>query len=301
MKILSIVTINYNNEKATKKFLLSLSTVNIPGICVEIIVVDNGSETPFVTDDKNTIIIRSDKNTGFTGGNNIGIKKALERGANFVLIINNDTVVSQNMISNLLKVLESDKKIGAVVPKIYFSKGHEYHKEKYKDSELGRVIWFAGGYMDWKNAQSVHIGLDEVDQGQYDKSHKINFATGCCILLKREVLETIGLFDKKYFLYYEDADFSQRITKSGYEIYYVPSAILYHDNAGSSGSGSELHDYFLSRNQMIFGMRYAPLKTKAALIRQSLRLIRNGRQYQKKGIVDFYLSRFNIGTYFNKT
>ena len=155
--------------------------------------------------------------------------------------------------------------------------------------------------MDWKNAQSVHIGVDEVDQGQYDKSHKINFATGCCILLKREVLETIGLFDKKYFLYYEDADFSQRITKSGYEIYYVPSAILYHDNAGSSGSGSELHDYFLSRNQMIFGMRYAPLKTKAALIRQSLRLIRNGRQYQKKGIVDFYLSRFNIGTYFNKT
>ena len=119
------------------------------------------------------------------------------------------------------------------------------------------------------------------------------------MLFKREVLEKVGLFDEKYFLYYEDADLSERIKKAGYKIYYVPTAILYHMNASSSGGpGNNLHDYFLTRNQMLFGFSYAPLKSKIALVRQSIRFLFSGRPYQKLAIKDFYLGNFKEGSYF---
>ncbi len=298
MKKISIVTINYNSEEATKNLLTSLKKIKVANFSWDVVVVDNGSEKVFKTNEK-AFIIRSDINTGFTGGCNIGIKEGLGRGADYILLINNDTTVQPDLIKDLQAALESDPTIGVTVPKIYFSKGQEFHKAKYKKEELGRVLWFAGGYIDWKNAISVHTGMDQVDNGQYDEIKKIDFATGCCMLIKREVLERVGFFDKRYFLYYEDADLSQRIIKAGFEIFYIPSAIIYHDNAQSSGgSGSGLHDYFLTRNQMQFGITYAPIKTKIALLRQSLRLLIIGREYQKKGIRDFYLRRFGKGTYF---
>ncbi|HUQ85043.1 MAG TPA: glycosyltransferase family 2 protein [Candidatus Limnocylindrales bacterium] len=297
MKKVSIITINYNSGIATEKFLRSLEKVKISGFELEIIVIDNGSEKAFKTSD-NISVIRSDTNNGFTGGCNIGIKKALKNGADYVLLINNDTTVHPILIKNLIEGIEDDDKIGIATPKIYFSKGHEFHKDKYKKEELGQVIWFAGGVIDWKNAKSVHRGMDEVDRGQYEILEKIEFATGCCMLIKKEVFEKVGLFDEKYFLYYEDADLCERVKKAGFDIHYVPKGIVYHDNAGSSGSGSSLHDYFLTRNQMIFGMKYAPLKTKIALVRQSLVLLASGRKYQKKGIKDYYLHKFGKGTYF---
>lgn len=298
MKKVSIITVNYNSEQATKKLLESLKHLKVSNLVLDILVVDNGSEKVFVTNEK-VNVIRSNTNTGFAGGCNIGIKKALETGADYVLLINNDTTVDPSLIKNLLNVMESNYKIGVVTPKIYFSKGHEFHKDRYEQKDLGKVLWFAGGYIDWKNAQSVHIGMDEVDRGQHDKIQKIDFATGCCMMIKKEVIENIGMFDEKYFLYYEDADFSQRVLKAGFEIFYVPDAVVYHDNAGSSGSGSSLHDYFLTRNQMLFGMKYAPLKTQIALIKQSLNLALAGRKYQKRGIQDYYLRKFGKGTYFS--
>jgi len=168
---------------------------------------------------------------------------------------------------------------------------------------LGKVFWYAGGVIDWANVKSVHRGVDEVDHGQYDENKEIEFATGCCMMIKREVLEKVGLFDKRYFLYYEDADLSVRIKKAGFSIYYAPKAFLYHLNASSSGGagrGNELQDYFLTRNQMFFGMKYAPIRSKIALIRQSLRLLSNGRREQKKAIQDFYLGRLGKGSFFEK-
>ncbi len=121
------------------------------------------------------------------------------------------------------------------------------------------------------------------------------------MMIKREVIEKVGLFDNRYFLYYEDADLTERIKKAGYEIYYVPDAILYHENAGSSeGVGSGLHDYFLTRNKMLFGMKYARYRTKLALIRESLQLLLMGRKYQKAGIKDYYLGNLGKGSFFDK-
>lgn len=304
MKKISVVTINFNTAHETKEFLASVKKIKTTDFIVEAIVVDNGSKdvlTLTKEEKKGVTLIRSEVNTGFTGGNNIGLREALKRNADFVLVINNDTLLDTRLITNLLSVLESNPKIGVTVPKIYFAKGHEFHKDRYRKDQLGKVFWYAGGFTDWAHVNGIHRGVDEVDQGQYENPESITFATGCCMLIKREVLGKVGLFDEKYFLYYEDADFTQRVLKAGYKIYYVPSAVLIHINAGSSGgAGSALQDYFMTRNQMLFGMAYAPIRTKIALLRQSIRLLFNGRPNQKKAIHDYYVGKFGKGTYFNK-
>jgi GT2 family glycosyltransferase len=308
VKNVSIITVNYNTEDDTHAFLKSAEKAYKPNLSVEIIVVDNGSKNVFTLSGeekkKQIILIRSDINTGFAGGYNIGMKRALAGNADYILIVNNDTVMDESLITNLLTVLEHDPKIGVTVPKIYFAKGHEFHKDRYKKDELGKVFWYAGGSTDWNHVTSIHRGVDEVDHGQYDKIERIDFATGCCMMFSRDVLEKVGLFDERYFLYYEDADLNERIKRAGYEIYYVPTAVLVHINAASSGgagNGNVLQDYFITRNRMLFGMSYAPLRTKIALFRESMRLLGNGRPYQKQGLRDFYLRKFNKGTFFDKS
>ena len=304
MKKIIIVTVNFNTEDDTKNLLHSLENVKISGFLLETIVVDNGSFKTFKVEygagKKNKLtVIRLDKNTGFSGGYNAGVNEAMKRGADYVLVINNDTIVDSSMLVHMFYLLESDSKIGVATPKIYFAKGHEFHKDRYKKDDLGKVLWFAGGYFDWDNIKSVHRGVDEVDHGQYDKSENIDFASGCCMMIKKEVIEKAGVFDDKFFLYYEDADFNIRVRNAGYDIFYVPKAILRHVNASSSGgAGNSLQDYFLTRNQMLFGMRYAPLKAKIALIRQSIRLLIVGRPEQKLAIKDFYLGRLGKGSFF---
>lgn len=307
MKKVAVVTLNFNTADDTIALLHSLRHVKTDGFTFETIIVDNGSKEIFKIPEKlksdSTILIRSDINTGFSGGNNIGMKEALKRGADYVLIVNNDTEMDKNLIVNLLKVIDSDPEIGVTTPKIYFAKGHEFHKDRYKPQDLGKVFWFAGGHTDWANVTSIHRGVDEIDHGQYDKTEQITFASGCCMLFKREVLEKVGLFDDRFFLYYEDADLNERIQRAGYKIYYVPSAVLIHINAASSGgagNGNVLQDYFITRNKMLFGMKYAPFRTKIALIRESLRLLKNGRPFQKLAIKDYYWHKFNKGTFFEK-
>lgn len=303
MKSVFVVVLSFNTNQETHDFLASMEKIKKRSFQMSIVIIDNNSKDQFelkTSEKKDSIhLIRTEENKGFAGGNNIGIRYALQNGADYIMVINNDTFVDSMFIENLLKEIDIDKKIGVVSPKIYFAKGHEFHKDKYKKYELGKVFWYAGGFEDWANVMSMHRGVDEVDHGQYDKVEKITFASGCCMLFKREVLEKVGLFDEKFFLYFEDADLNERIQKAGYNILYVPSSVIWHINAGSTGgSGSNLQDYFQTRNRMIFGIKYAPLRSKIALIRESMRFLVSGRPMQKKGIKDFYLGRFGKGSYF---
>lgn len=305
MKKVFAIAISFNKEEVTFAWLDSMQKVKTLGFSLDIVIVDNASTKPFVLNKErkkeNVHVIRSEENTGFTGGNNIGMQYALDHGADYILIINNDTIADSDLLKNLIEVLDSKPNIGLTAPKIYFAKGNEFHKDRYKKDDLGKVFWYAGGYTDWSNVKSIHRGVDEVDRGQYDKIEKTDFASGCCMLIKREVLKKVGLFEKRGFMYYEDAILCEQIKRAGYELWYVPTAILWHINAASSGgSGNQLQDYFLTRNQMLFGMLYAPIRTKIALIRQSVRYLLNGRPKQKQGIIDFYFGRFGKGTYFNK-
>ncbi len=306
MKKLYISILNYNGEKDTGACLKSLSACITDGIDLHVVVVDNHSLDGFSLREVDfpklkLTLIKNPTNEGFSGGHNRGIIFALQNNADYIMVLNNDTIVDNHFIVNLVAALEKESTIGVVTPKIYFTKGHEFHKDRYTEEDLGKVIWYAGGKTDWQTATSVHRGVDEVDHGQYDTTEKIAFATGCCMLFKREVFEKAGLFDERYFLYYEDADISERIKKVGYTIFYVPNAVIYHNNAGASGgAGNSLQDYFMTRNQMLFGIKYAPLRTKIALLRQSKRLLLNGRMNQKMGIKDYYAKRFGKGTFFEK-
>lgn len=301
MKKIILVTVDFNSEKETHDLLASLSGIDISDFTFEIIVVDNASKIPFTlhtSEKKKSLhVIRNNTNTGFTGGYNTGISYALSKQADYVLLLNNDTIVDKNFVHELLHIAESDEKIGLVAPKIYFAKGHEFHRENYTADELGSVLWYAGGGIDWNNAMSFHRGVDEVDTGQYDTTEETGFVTGCCMFLKSEVLKNIGVLDNKYFLYFEDADLNIRIKKSGYKIMYAPKSIIWHANAASSGVGSLLHDYYISRNRMLFGMKYAPFRVKIALLRESIRLLLFGRTWQKRGILDFYRFHFGKGSF----
>jgi GT2 family glycosyltransferase len=272
-----------------------------PGVQLRTIVLDNGSKERLDINEKDyqkigLKVIVGKENLGFTGGHNLIWNKICNEEFDYFLLLNNDSLVDESCIKTLVNACE-DEGIGGVVPKIYFTKGHEFHTTRYKENEKGKVFWFAGGHIDWANVESVHRGVDEVDHGQYDKKESISFATGACFLLKKTLLTKIGLFDNRYFLYYEDADLSQKVLQAGKKLLYVPEATVWHNNAGSSGSGSALHDYYLTRNKMLFGMKYAPIKTRLHLIKNGLTFIAKGRPWQKKGAQDFFTNKFGKGSY----
>lgn len=243
------------------------------------------------------IVDNSTHNKGYSGGNNVGIKKALEWGADAVLLLNDDTKIDKLAIKHLSSALFASPGIGIVVPKIYFYPNYEYHKDRYSDSERGKVIWYAGGVIDWKNVYGKHIGVDEVDHGQYDQAKETEFASGCSMLAKREVFEQAGLFDERYFLYLEDMDLSVRAKKAGFNILYEPKAVVWHKNAQSSGVGEGLHDYFFTRNRLLFGAAHTSLRTKFALVRESMRILFKGNNWKRCGVLDFYFGRFGKGSW----
>lgn len=300
MQKVIISILHYNSNRDTLACLASLMDSNLNGFEIKTYVLDNASRETLDIDVSKykkigLNIIESEINLGFTGGHNLVYKNIKDVFYDFFLLLNNDSIVDSNLLQEMVKA-GHEKKVGAVVPKIYFTKGREFHKNRYSESDVGKVFWYAGGKLDWDHVMSIHRGVDEVDVGQYDKQEEIDFATGACLLIKKEVLNKIGLFDDRYFLYYEDADLSVRIKKAGFSILYCPHAIAWHNNAGSSGSGSELHDYYLTRNRMLFGIKFAPLRTKFALLRESFRLL-SGRKWQRIGIRDYYLKKFGKGSY----
>jgi GT2 family glycosyltransferase len=303
MKKVFISLLTFNDNKSTLDCLDSIETLKTESIKLSVVVVDNASENAFSVNKKyknfELEIIRNEKNLGFSGGHNIGIKYALSEGADYVVVLNNDTILDRDLIINMLEGFKEN--VGVVVPKIYFAKGYEYHKDRYKKEELGKVIWYAGGKMDWKNVFGQHVGVDEVDRKEFNMPYETEIATGCCMMVKKEVFEKTGSLNQKYFLYYEDADFSMKIKKKGFKILYQPSAFLWHKNAASTGgSGSKLQDYYITRNRLYFGIRYAPLRAKSALFRESLRLARNGREWQKRAIKDFYKGIMGKGSFKNE-
>lgn len=301
MRKIFVVVLNWNGKEDTFACLESVENLETESLELETIVTDNGSTdgSPEQIEKKykNVKVLRNRENLGFAGGNNVGIRFAFENGADYILILNNDIIVDKNLLVQLIKVMEEQKSVGVLSPKIHFAPGFEFHKERYQKEDLGKVIWYAGGELDWANVYGKNRGVDEIDRGQYDKICETDFFTGAGCLFRREALLKAGLFDEKYFMYLEDADLSQRMKRKGWRVLYAPTAHLWHKVAQSSGIGSELNDYFTTRNRLIFGLRYASLRTKIALMRESLCLLREGRKWQKIGARDFYLKRFEKGSW----
>jgi len=299
MKV-TIIVLNWNGEKYIISCLQSLRRLAVRPHRIEVIVVDNTSTDHSVGLIKKKfpqlLLIQAGQNLGYAGGNNIGLQYALDQGSDFAWIVNPDVQVHPQSLA-LLEAASTHPDGGIFGSKCYFAKGYEFHKDRYTPSQLGQVIWYAGGKIDWANLITQHIGIDEVDIGQYNQTRETDTVTGTSFFIRRQVLEQIGLIDPKYFLYYEETDLCVRASRAGWKLYYVPESIVWHRVGQASGIGSPLADYYTTRNRLLFGLRWALWRTKLALFRESLRLLFSSRPWQKRGVVDFYLGRFGRGSY----
>lgn len=266
--MIGLVTVNYNQYQLTREFLDSLSTVkNSQEIVVFIADVSSKKELFKIGQYPMKVVIRSLPNYGYAYGINQGVKYFLKKRINKFCAINNDIFFNNNFV---VEADKSFKKYDIFGGKIYYAPGYEYHKI-YKKNETGKILWYAGGINDWRNVYTYHRGVDEVDKGQYEKLEETDFITGCMLFFNKKVVSKIGLWDEKYFLYFEDSDFCERAKKAGFKLYYNPKIIIYHKNAQSTGgSGSKLHQKYQKKNRLRFGLKYAPFKTKIHLIKNYL-------------------------------
>ena len=287
-----VIIVNWNGWKDTIVCLESLTKVHTTYATLEIIVVDNGSTNDSVSQISKKFpeitLLETGENLGFTGGNNLGMRYACRHGADFVWLLNNDTFVDSNVLSAINAF--NNPAVGICGSKIYFAPEREFHHDRYAKSERGKVLWYAGGNVDWANMYASHRGVDEVDHGQYDETEETAFITGCSMMIKRSVIDRIGFLDDRYYLYMEDLDFCLRATKAGFNLFYVPSSVLWHVNAGSSARpGNPLHEYYFTRNRLLLGFRYASMRTKLALLREAIRF---RSRIRRRAVFDWILGRF---------
>jgi len=211
---------------------------------MEVIVVDNASQQ-----DEASLIakqyphvkaIRSNKNLGFAGGNNLGIKAAKGK---YLFLINNDTIFNGFHVEALINRLESSSNIGIICPKIRFTWGN-------------KIIQYAGyTHLSTITVRNRAIGFGEEDKGQYNTAHPTPYAHGAAMLIKREAITKVGLMPECYFLYYEELDWSMMFTRAGYEIWYDPACTIYHKESQSTGLNSPLRTYYITRNRLLLVKR----------------------------------------------
>ena len=279
MKKVAVIILNYKVRELILKCIDSVRKSTFKDF--EIIVVDNNSRDGLAEalQGQDIIFIQNRENLGYTGGNNIGIKLALLKRSDFIFILNPDTQIDKSCVENLVKAAEKYN-FGIAGPKIFFSGS--------------KKIWYGGGIFDRSNVIGKHIGVDEIDNGKYDKANETDFVTGAAFFVKTEVFSNIGLFDERFFLYYEDSEFCFRAKKKSFKIMYIPQALVYHANAKSAGLGSPLQDYFQTRNRMLFASVYFPFRTRFALFREALRNL--GNPVRRLAFFDFLIGNFGKGS-----
>jgi hypothetical protein len=243
----SIIILNWNGKDDTLECLGSLRGLEYGNY--EVIVVDNGStdgsQEAISRGYPNVKLIKNKENMGFCVGNNTGIRSA---ESDYYLLLNNDTVVDPKFVKQLVLVGESDRKIGILGPKMFF-----YDRRN--------VFWFAGGFMKRCHG-TVHRGFNELDAGQYDNVEDMDFISGCALMVKKEVIDKIGLLDEEFFAYYEDVDWCLRARKAGYRVVYVPKSVIWHKcsvawnrNRGLAAFHGEKNVLLLARKNN-FGLVY---------------------------------------------
>jgi len=240
----SVITVNWNNFNDSAECLESLRKTTYPNF--EVIVVDNGSEGDDVSLLKQRLgdsirLIVNDKNSGFAGGCNIGIKDALARGADYVVLLNNDTVVAPDFIEGLVRVAQSDERVGIAGGKVFCY-------------ELPELIWFAGGIINYRTGRTPIRGSGEADKGQFDEIVRVDWISGCFMFISRDVLQAVGLLDERFFFGWEDVDLCVRAARKGFKVLFVPESRIWH-----KGFGIDKRDrlmgmpvYYATRGQFLF-------------------------------------------------
>lgn len=290
-----IIVLNWNGKKDTLACLESLADVTYPNF--ETVIVDNASTDGSVSAIQHQFpdqtLIRLDTNAGYAGGNNVGLRYALARNADYVLLLNNDTKVASNFLWRMVEATRTGPFIGIVGPTIYY----------YERPDL---IWSVGGAIDWNRGQTRMLGLNTHDIGQWGTTpQRRDFVTGCALLAKRQVIDQIGLLDERFFAYYEETEWCVRAQRAGFKIVHVPRAKVWHKiPLDARGSSPSVH-YYMTRNRLLFlkatQAGWAPhlftlVQYLRTLVSWSLRprwqAMRDLRSVMLQAICDYYRGRF---------
>jgi GT2 family glycosyltransferase len=249
VKKLVIVVLNWNGLEDTLVLLRSLEACRVPdGWAFATLVVDNGSSdgspARIAREFPRAEVLALPENLRFAGGNNRGVKRALDSGADAVMLLNNDTEADPGLIERLLLALDQHPGAGAAAPLIYFG-------------TPSQRIWYAGGRLSPALGHTAHRGLRALDRGQFRSVERTGYLTGCCLLARREAWERVGLLDEGYFIYAEDADWCLRARRAGFTLLFVPTARLWHKVSASAGSMSPWKIYQRLRANFTLFARHA--------------------------------------------
>jgi GT2 family glycosyltransferase len=243
-----VVVLNWNNYEDSKKCLESLVRATYTNL--KIILVDNGSSDGsgrrLQAEFGDVEVILNDENLGFARGCNVGIRAAIDDAdCVYVLLLNNDAVATQRFLEQALEVAQANPQIGLVGGKVLYS-------------PESRKIWYAGGEVNRWRGQVVIRGFREIDQGQYDVPVEVGFVTGALMLIRRAVLEEVGLLPEEYFFGTEEIDYSLAVRRAGYKLYYVPEFLVYHGADGSHSNYDPKFVYNNYRSKLILQEKYLP-------------------------------------------
>ena len=242
----SIVILNWNQKDKTLACLRSLKKISYPHY--EIVLVDNGSTDDSVSAIRKEFpeitIIENRRNLGVAGGRNVGIKYVQKKRIDYVLLLDNDTIVDKDFIAEMVKAGEENKRVGILTGKIYF------YSEPNK-------IWCAGCSLSLYRRHISAIGYDEIDKGQYDELREVDHVAGCCLMIKKNVIDEIGLLDQNFIEYFtEDTDWCLRAKRKGYKVVYVPRSKIWH-HVIKKTSVNERYWYLQGRNLMWLMRKHA--------------------------------------------
>lgn len=242
MEKVAVILINYNGKKYNDACIASV--LDSKGVEPQVIVVDNASTDDSLElltgkwgDNPHVSIISLKKNTGFSGGNNAGICRALEQGYHYILLLNNDTEIDASAIQKMAACQKETESI--IVPKIFFADRKD-------------IIWCAGGCLTPVIKKAIQRGNGCKDTGEFNKSGYCSLANGCCVLLTDKIIQKTGLLDERFFLYYEDTEYSMRALEKQVKIYYCHEAVVYHKVNGSTGGNDNPDNaYYITRNWLM--------------------------------------------------
>ncbi len=261
----------------------------------DVFVVDNGS-----TDNSLSVIrashpeciyLENGENLGFAEGNNRGMQEAIARKADLLLLLNNDTLVDPQFLSEIVSAAKKNPDTAVFGPKIYFHDAPE-------------VIWFAGASVDRKTGKCYHIGCAEVEG--HDDELPTDYVCGCALAVRTDVAEQVGLLSPDYFLIWEEIDWCWRIRKAGHFCLYVPQAKIWHKVSSSfvEGNRGPMWQYYYHRNRLLFHKKHTkwrmPKKELLSLIKKSFSPSLPSKQRKRHraallGVLDYHLGRFGKG------
>lgn len=243
----AIIVLNWNRCEDTLECLASLyNMTHAKAGNTDVILVDNGSTDGTVETVKAEFpeaeVISLPENLGFAAGCNVGLRRALELAADYVLLINNDAVVAPDILEHLISVAKTHPDVGLLGPVIYrFDKPNQ--------------VWSAG----YRQRPIMLSAQPPAGQPEASVPYEVDRLYGAGLLIRRQVLEDVGLFDERFFMYYEDADLCRRAQEAGYRLMVVPSAHMWHKVSASTGEGSPVQKFHLARSSVLFFAKHTPL------------------------------------------